>query len=198
MEAIKNRRQMGAGSGKNTLLPHVMTDALFFSSCGSGSKGKWYVEQNLIIKHEKTSQQIIESKSNMKPTTNDVLKGRGLPIQNRPGNRYFRKIVANREAQYALMKRTCDKEAVAMQVLNDVQNQTPPGRFLDQRVDGSYFLLDREATLRKIKQALRDINTDKKSKPSEPKPSKSEQKESKTSDKEKPQAKVTKGSKYHT
>ena len=66
----------------------------------------------------------------MKPTTNDVVKGRGVPIQNHPGNRQFRKIVADRKAQYALMKKTCDKEAVAIQVLKDVQNQTPPGRFL--------------------------------------------------------------------
>ena len=129
----------------------------------------------------------------MKPTSNDVLKGRGVPIQNHPGNRYFRKVVADRKAQYSLMKKSADKEAVAIQVLKVIQSQTPPGRFVDQKEDGSYFLLDRSAALAKIKQALRE-GADKTSKSSETKTKKSSEAKPKKSI-SKPNEKSKKGSK---
>ena len=92
----------------------------------------------------------------MNPTSNDVIKGRGVPTQNHPGNRYFRQLVADRKPQYALMQKTAEKEAIAIQILKAVQSQTPPGRFLDKRDNGSYYIVDRKVVLVKIKQALRE------------------------------------------
>ena len=80
-----------------------------------------------------------------------------------PGNRYFRNVIADYKSQYALMQRTDDKEAVAMQVLKAIRSQKEAGRFLAQNEDGSYFELDRSAALAKIKQALRE-DTKKKTK----------------------------------
>ena len=92
----------------------------------------------------------------MKPNPNDVLKGRGVPIQNHPGNQYFRKVVASRKTQYALMTKLEDKEAIANQVFIAIQSQTPQGRFLEPTGNGEYRLLDRKSIMRKIKQALRE------------------------------------------
>jgi hypothetical protein len=105
----------------------------------------------------------------MKPTSSDVLKGRGVPIQNHPGNRYLRKVVADRNPQYTLMSKSADKEAVAIQVLKAIQDQTPPGRFLEKKEDGSYSLIDQRAALAKIKQAFRDADKKRSTTTNEPK-----------------------------
>lgn len=126
----------------------------------------------------------------MKPTSNDVVKGRGVPIQNLPGNKFFRQVVAGRKEQYAMMKKNADKEAIAIQVLKTIHCQKPPGRFLGQKEDGSYYELDRDAAIAKIKQALRED----KPKSGESKPRKSDPSSTKTSKKpcaKKPLAKTS-------
>ena len=135
----------------------------------------------------------------MKPAANDVLKGRGVPIQNHPGNQYLRKVVADRRAQYAIMTKSADKEAVAVQVLKQIQSRTPPGRFLGKNEeDGSYYLLDRKEALNKIKQLFRedldrkksgDETQKKKSSSSEAKAAKKVSKFSKPGDNGKPSSK---------
>jgi hypothetical protein len=87
------------------------------------------------------------------------------------------------------MTRTADKEAVAMQVLKEIHSQTPPGRFLAQKEDSSYFSLDRGDALTKIKQALRE-GTDKKTTKS-----KEKNKESKENSKESKEKSASKPSK---
>jgi hypothetical protein len=106
----------------------------------------------------------------MKPNPNDVLRGRGVPTQNHPGNKYFRKVVASRRVQYALMTKIEDKDAIANQVLIAIQSQKPPGRFLEPTGNGEYHLLNRVFAMKKIKQALRE-NPEKKNTSFESKPS---------------------------
>ena len=93
----------------------------------------------------------------MKPNSNDVLKGRGVPIQNHPGNQFFRRVVASRRPQYTMMTKIKDKEAIANQILYTIQSQTPPGRFLEPTgTKDEYKLMSQESVMKKIKQALRE------------------------------------------
>lgn len=91
----------------------------------------------------------------------DILYGRGLFIQSHPGNKRYRKVVQNRKTQYAMMTTTQDKNAVAIQVLQDIKMLNPPSRFLVRRNDAGssdeWSLVQNESSiLTKIKQALRE------------------------------------------
>ena len=93
----------------------------------------------------------------MKPSSNDVLKGRGVPIQNHPGNQFFRRVVASRRPQYTIITKIKDKEAIANHILYAIQSQTPPGRFLEPTgTKDEYKLMSQESVMKKIKQALRE------------------------------------------
>ena len=92
----------------------------------------------------------------------DILYGRGLFIQSHPGNKRFRKVVQNRKTQYAMMTKTEDKNAVAIQVLQDIKMLSPPSRFLVRRNDADsssdeWSVVQNESSiLNKIKQNLRE------------------------------------------
>ena len=88
----------------------------------------------------------------------DVLYGRGLFVQNHPGNVRYRKVVQSRKEQYAMMTTTNDKNAVARQVLQDIKMLYPPSRFLMKKSETSAWELvqDETSILTKIKQALRE------------------------------------------
>lgn len=91
----------------------------------------------------------------VKATSHDVLGGRGINVQNHPGNQYYQKVIKREQPTYASLKKTSEKNAVAMHVLCMIQNRSPPGRFLLPKENG-YVLMSNDSALDKIKQALRE------------------------------------------
>lgn len=89
------------------------------------------------------------------PTSHDILGGRGIAVQNHPGNRYYHKAIKREQPTYASLKKTADKNALANHVLCIIQNRSPPGRFLVPKENG-YVLMSKNSALEKIKQALRE------------------------------------------
>lgn len=99
-----------------------------------------------------------------RPTANDVLFGRGRPLQQHPGNLRFHKII-NRNRQPYMNSRKEDKVRVAKKVLHEIKstinsagdNDTPGGRFLKRTDIGEDFWVEvsTEASIEKISHALR-------------------------------------------
>ena len=94
------------------------------------------------------------------PNAQDVLSGRGGGINSHKGNKTFRKWVNQRKEEYNLAQNKKEKIAVAMQVVNQVHQQSPvPGRFLqrDTTTSGQWWVEISEAkALAKTTQALRE------------------------------------------
>lgn len=90
------------------------------------------------------------------PSDNDVLFGRGTKIQNHPGNVNYRRIIESRRRHYVQAKKTHLKDHLARQIFSAMGEMTPPGRFLKKESDGMYYVQDKEVTIVKIKQALRE------------------------------------------
>ena len=99
---------------------------------------------------------------------NDSLCGRGGSINTHPGNRVFRGWIAERRESYMLADSKSDKTVITSTIFKRIQDQNPPGRFL-QKVDGEhgrdtdpYSLsghwveIDDSKALSKISQALRE------------------------------------------
>lgn len=63
------------------------------------------------------------------PGRNDVLYGRGGGTNHHDGNKRYRKMVERRKVAYVNAKRL-DKPLVALEIINQWRNQSPPGRFL--------------------------------------------------------------------
>ncbi len=93
------------------------------------------------------------------PNAQDVLSGRGGGINSHKGNKTFREWVNHRKEEYNLAQNKKEKIAVAMQVVHQVQQQSPPGRFLqrDTTTSGQWWVEVSEAkALAKTTQALRE------------------------------------------
>jgi len=97
------------------------------------------------------------------PLPQDVLSGRGGGINSHPGNKIFRKWVRLRKEDYNLARNKKEKTVVAMEVVRQVQQQKPCGRFLtkDPSViggnDGHWWVeIDEVKALAKTTQALRE------------------------------------------
>ena len=101
------------------------------------------------------------------PHPHDVLSGRGGGINGHEGNVRFRAWVAQRKNDYNLAPSKVEKAQVARQVIAVVQNQDPPGRFLQKdrtmastsSSSGStswWIELDDERRMAKTSQALRE------------------------------------------
>ena len=96
-----------------------------------------------------------------KPHPHDVLSGRGGGINSHPGNKVFREWVRVRKEAYNLAVTKAEKAEVAHQVMNLVQNQQPPGRFLQRDPNSTtacslWVELDANRALAKTSQALRE------------------------------------------
>lgn len=97
------------------------------------------------------------------PLPQDVLSGRGGGINSHPGNKIFRKWVRLRKEDYNLARNKKEKTVVAMEVVRQVKQQKPCGRFLtkDPSViggnDGHWWVqIDEVKALAKTTQALRE------------------------------------------
>jgi len=101
-------------------------------------------------------------------TFNHSLCGRGGSINSHPGNRVFRGWVAQRRESYNLAESKADKSRITSEILEQVRDQGPPGRFLHKIVEGNskrndpynisgyWFEVDDVKALAKISQALRE------------------------------------------
>lgn len=94
------------------------------------------------------------------PHPHDVLAGRGGGINSHEGNKVFRDYVKMYKNDYNLAGSKAEKARVARKVLELVQAQNPPGRFLQRDSGtgaGSYWVeIDDGKAMAKTSQALRE------------------------------------------
>mmetsp|Transcript_4982 Transcript_4982/g.7195 ORF Transcript_4982/g.7195 Transcript_4982/m.7195 type:complete len:668 (+) Transcript_4982:227-2230(+) len=95
----------------------------------------------------------------MEPHEHDVLCGRGGLTNHHPGNAWYRRLVrSNRPLYRESPKHT--KLLVAKAIVHHVQNQTPPGRFLERRrgaaYSGMWYCVSYKRAVDKTSQALRE------------------------------------------
>jgi hypothetical protein len=100
------------------------------------------------------------------PTANDVLFGKGHVSQTHPGNRHYRNIIVSKKRLYVKTKKHREKDAIARQVLHEIQTLDPPGRFMARTKDGMWQIQGEAMAISKIKQALRENNSRKNFNPS--------------------------------
>jgi hypothetical protein len=97
------------------------------------------------------------------------LCGRGGNINAHPGNLIFRDWVAERKESYQLAKTKMDKSKITYEIFYRVQNQAPPGRFLQKIADrdgksksnpyslsGLWVEIEHTKAFAKVSQALRE------------------------------------------
>lgn len=91
------------------------------------------------------------------PQGNDVLLGRGTPINSHIGNIKFRKIIKEYKESYLSARNNYEKYLIAMGVQQSVKNQCPPGRFMRYDSIGKTWVeATNEETKSKISQGLRE------------------------------------------
>ena len=92
----------------------------------------------------------------LEPSENDVLFGKGYFVHHHPGNCKYRSIVIERKFEYKQTKNNTCKHKIAQSILMDIENLSPPGRFLSLDEDGTYYeQTNNFVILTKIKSALR-------------------------------------------
>ena len=69
-------------------------------------------------------------------THQDVLFGRGAGVMKHPGNRRLRSLVERRRAEFASKLKRKEKRRIAWDIIAEVQNARPPGRFLTEDARG--------------------------------------------------------------
>jgi len=91
------------------------------------------------------------------PDKNDVVFGKGFPIQKRPGNQHYHWLIESVKPVYDQVPKRV-KHLQAQVVVNEILDKLePPGRFLKKNKDtGEYELVDRATAVLKARQALRD------------------------------------------
>ncbi len=94
------------------------------------------------------------------PNENDVLLGRGGRVFKHAGNKKLRDLATLYFERYNTARKA-DKTLVAKDVVEQVQNLHPPGRFLKKKVDGlsycSWVGVPYEVAVEKVSQVIRDI-----------------------------------------
>jgi len=102
----------------------------------------------------------------VQPHPHDIKCGRGHGSNMHPGNRYYQERVMENRQAYKESKGNFDKSLIAVSILDDIQNRSPPGRFLESHVRNGKeiwsIIVDRDTAIKKIKQALRDKHVRKK------------------------------------
>jgi len=97
----------------------------------------------------------------------DVLSGRGVNIAQHPGNERFRSLITSyTDKAYCTTYSVTEKKAVAIQIIQHIQNLDPPGRFLKREgkggvsrgLEGPWEELTERDAVKKTCQALRDCN----------------------------------------
>ncbi|GAX12019.1 hypothetical protein FisN_8Lh117 [Fistulifera solaris] len=88
---------------------------------------------------------------------NDVISGRGGRINAHVGNVQFREIVAKRRDDYrAHSTKKLEKAHIAAEIVYFIRSMDPPGRFLKEDPDGSWYDIGDEKAIKKVGQALRE------------------------------------------
>mmetsp|Transcript_20790 Transcript_20790/g.59582 ORF Transcript_20790/g.59582 Transcript_20790/m.59582 type:complete len:689 (+) Transcript_20790:305-2371(+) len=91
------------------------------------------------------------------PNCNDVLSGRGGRINAHPGNVQFRTIIASMKSTYLSPKtRKLEKAHIANDIVRRIRRLDPPGRFLKEDKDGTWWDIGDEKARKKVGQALRE------------------------------------------
>ena len=86
----------------------------------------------------------------------DILSGRGGASNKHPGNRIYRTVVEILKPKYAAALRH-DKVSYAVALVNAIESQSPPGRFLEKdKRDGLWYELHGRQHIDKTAQALRE------------------------------------------
>ena len=83
----------------------------------------------------------------------DVLLGRGSGISSWHGNRLFRRLVWAHRERYVNSYRT-EKHLVALQVVEELQSQSPPGRFLEKIGPSTFKVVSAQRALEKTCQSV--------------------------------------------
>jgi len=87
----------------------------------------------------------------------DVLCGRGNHVNCHPGNEYYRSLVKQHLAEYALTPKT-DKPRIAGIIYTQIRLRDPPGRFLKQDPESKlWHEIGEQKAISKTRQALREI-----------------------------------------
>jgi len=96
----------------------------------------------------------------------DILCGRGTGPNEHCGNKNFLKLVANRRQEYIGTSNRLKKAQIAKEIIDQVRNLSPPGRFLEKVRSTSckslnplavwIVVIDEKKCLEKAKQALRE------------------------------------------
>ena len=68
----------------------------------------------------------------IKPSSNDVMLGRGAGTNNHPGNKHFRKVVKEHQDGYLAAKNNLEKYLTTMDIIKKIRSLNPPGRFILQ------------------------------------------------------------------
>ena len=95
------------------------------------------------------------------PNNNDVLCGRGGRINAHTGNVRFRDIVVQRKKDYlSPTTKKLEKAHIAADIVRDIREKDPPGRFLKEDPDGSWYDIGDAKAIKKVGQALREDGPD--------------------------------------
>ena len=91
------------------------------------------------------------------PNVHDVLSGRGGRINAHPGNVQFRTIIASMKSTYLSPRtRKLEKAHIANDIVRRIRRLDPPGRFLKEDSDGTWWDIGDEKARKKVGQALRE------------------------------------------
>jgi hypothetical protein len=95
---------------------------------------------------------------NYKPSSLDVICGRGVEYFSHSGNRIFRQTIANHLDRYTSAKTKFEKSAIVLEVANEVRfNHGQPCRFVRWCYEQQrWFEISREAVRQKVGQTLRE------------------------------------------
>jgi hypothetical protein len=112
------------------------------------------------IDEEESTYETGDSSIILKPSTSDVLFGRGKPFQSHPGNLHLHEIVNQTKERY-LKSRRLDKLAIAKEIVQEIKSggkEGTPGRFL-KRAEGDiccWTEVSDDVAREKVSHALRD------------------------------------------
>jgi hypothetical protein len=93
------------------------------------------------------------------PHNNDVLCGRGGIINSHPGNEQYRKFVDRKKRLYLTARFKREKRLISIQIVYQVRNLNPPGRFLmkDPANPSTWHEIGDEKAREKTSQILREM-----------------------------------------
>jgi len=93
----------------------------------------------------------------LKPHDYDILFGRGNAINKHPGNEILRQLAARKREDYKNAFYREQRNQIAEEILNQIQNLSPPGRFLKQEENtGPWYEVGNRDVILKICQVLRE------------------------------------------